>query len=77
VVQFSYRVAIIPDHLQGRVNSVFRLLAFGFMPAGAAASGILIEHVGPVAAVLVLSLWILAFALLTTFNRHVRAAAPL
>ncbi len=27
VVQFSYRLALIPDELQGRVNSVFRLLA--------------------------------------------------
>jgi predicted MFS family arabinose efflux permease len=77
VVQFSYRVAIIPDHLQGRVNSVFRLLAFGFMPAGAAVSGVLLERLGAVPAVLVLSAWIVAFALATTFNRHVREAAPL
>lgn len=77
VVQFSYRVAIIPDHLQGRVNSVFRLLAFGFMPAGAAVSGVLLERLGAVPAVLVLSAWIVAFALATSFNRHVREAAPL
>ncbi|HST00897.1 MAG TPA: MFS transporter, partial [Usitatibacter sp.] len=77
VVQFSYRVAIIPDHLQGRVNSVFRLLAFGFMPAGAAVSGVLLERLGVVPAVLLLSAWIVAFALATTFNRHVREAAPL
>jgi predicted MFS family arabinose efflux permease len=77
VVQFSYRVAIIPDHLQGRVNSVFRLLAFGFMPAGAAVSGVLLERLGAVPAVLVLSGWLIAFAVATTFNRHVREAAPL
>jgi len=77
VVQFSYRVALIPDHLQGRVNSVFRLLAFGFMPAGAAVSGILLERLGAVPAVLLLSAWLAAFALATTFNRHVREAAPL
>src|SRR6185437_11778909 len=41
VVQFSYRLSIIPDELQGRVNSVFRLLAFGFIPLGAALSGLL------------------------------------
>ncbi|HCP75409.1 MAG TPA: MFS transporter, partial [Ktedonobacter sp.] len=29
MVQFSYRLALIPDRLQGRVNSVFRLIAFG------------------------------------------------
>lgn len=77
VVQFSYRVAIIPDHLQGRVNSVFRLLAFGFMPAGAAVSGVLLERMGPVIAVLMFAAWIFVFAIATTFNRHVREAAPL
>src|SRR6185503_9464971 len=77
VVQFSYRVAIIPDHLQGRVNSVFRLLAFGFMPAGAAVSGVLLERLGAVPAVLVLSAWLVLLAVATTFNRHVREAAPL
>ena len=44
VVQFSYRLALIPDALQGRVNSTFRLLAFGFIPVGAAVSGFLLEH---------------------------------
>lgn len=77
VVQFSYRVAIIPDHLQGRVNSVFRLLAFGFMPAGAEVSGVLLERLGAVPAVLLFAAWIAAFAIATTFNRHVREAAPL
>jgi hypothetical protein len=35
VVRFSYRMALIPDALQGRVNSGFRLLAFGFNPVAA------------------------------------------
>ena len=33
VVQFSYRLALIPERLLGRVNSTFRLLAFGFQPS--------------------------------------------
>src|SRR5438105_375401 len=45
-VQFSYRLALIPDALQGRVNSVFRLLAFGFQPLGAALSGVLLQSIG-------------------------------
>ena len=68
---------LIPDHLQGRVNSVFRLLAFGFMPAGAAVSGVLLERFGAVPAVLLLTAWLAAFAIATTLNRHVREAAPL
>ena len=77
VVQFSYRLALIPDALQGRVNSTFRLLAFGMMPIGAALSGLLIERVGVLAAVVVFSLWYLFLAIMTTLNAWVRAAAPL
>mgnify|MGYP000455671856 CR=1 FL=1 len=46
VTQFSHRLTLIPDQLQGRVNSTFRLFAFGFNPLGAALSGLLIERVG-------------------------------
>ncbi len=77
VVQFSYRLSIIPDELQGRVNSTFRLLAFGFMPVGAWLSGVLIEHFGARSAVLLFSIWLLLLAGLTTFNRHVRKARPM
>jgi MFS family permease len=77
VVQFSYRLSIIPDRLQGRVNSVFRLLAFGFMPVGAALSGVLIERAGVATAVAVLSGWLLLLAATTTLNRNVRRAAPI
>ncbi len=44
VVQFSHRIAMIPDGLQGRVNSSFRLIAFILNPVGAALCGTLIEH---------------------------------
>jgi hypothetical protein len=77
VVQFSYRIALIPDELQGRVNSTFRLLAFGFNPLGAALSGILLEHVGATPTILLFSLWFLTLAILTTLNTHVRNARPL
>ena len=75
VVQFSYRLSIIPDRLQGRVNSVFRLLAFGFMPIGAALSGALLEHFGTTVAVATFSVWTLILALATMFNPHVANAA--
>jgi predicted MFS family arabinose efflux permease len=77
VVQFSYRLVLIPDALQGRVNSTFRLLAFGMMPIGAALSGFLIERAGVTAAVMVFSLWYVILAIMTTLNRHVREARPL
>jgi MFS family permease len=77
VVQFSYRLALIPDALQGRVNSVFRLLAFGFQPLGLALTGALLQtiHAGPT--VLLLSAWMLTLAVATAVNPHVRHARPL
>lgn len=77
VVQFSYRVALIPDALQGRVNSSFRLLAFGFNPLGAALCGVLIERVGTTPTVLAFTAAYLAMAAATQANAHVRAARPL
>lgn len=77
VVQFGYRLSIIPDELQGRVNSAFRLIAFGGQPIGYALAGVLVQVVGPIAAILLFSAPYLAAAVLTTFNRHVRAARSL
>ena len=77
VVQFSYRLVLIPDALQGRVNSTFRLMAFGLMPVGAALTGLLIERFGAGAAVTVFAVWFALLAIMTTLNRHVREARPL
>ena len=77
VVQFSYRLALIPDRLQGRVNSTFRLICFGLMPVGAALSGVLLERFGTGPTIAVFSAWLAALAVLTTVNRHVRHAPPL
>ena len=77
VVQFSYRLALIPDSLQGRVNSTFRLLAFGFLPVGAAAGGFLLERIGATATVAVFTALYVLLAIATTFNRHVRNAKPI
>jgi MFS family permease len=46
VVVVSFRQRVTPDHLLGRVNAGFRLLAWGTMPIGAALAGILGELVG-------------------------------
>lgn len=77
VVQFSYRISLIPDRLQGRVNSVFRLLAFGLMPLGAALSGAALERLGSTATVALFSTLLIGLAVATALNRHVRHAAPI
>jgi len=73
-VQFSYRVSIIPDALQGRVNSAVRLIAFGGIPLGTALAGVLIQTVGAVAAVLIFAGFEIGLAILTSLNPHVRSA---
>jgi MFS family permease len=75
VVQFSYRLSLIPDELQGRVNSVFRLLAFGFQPLGLALTGLLIQTIHVLPTILVFSACMLLLAL-TTLSPLVRHARP-
>jgi MFS family permease len=75
-VQFGYRLQIIPDALQGRVNSAFRLLAFGFQPLGAALSGVLISAIGASHTILVFAGVGVGLAVVTTANSRVRNARP-
>lgn len=42
-VSLSYRQRAIPDALLGRVNSVYRLLAWGMMPVGLLLSGLIVS----------------------------------
>ena len=77
VVQFSYRLALIPDALQGRVNSVFRLLAYGFMPVGFALTGLLLQWFDVVPTVLIFGASQIGLAVAATLNSHVRHARPL
>jgi predicted MFS family arabinose efflux permease len=46
VVQFSHRIALIPQGLEGRVNAGYRFIAHALSPAGAALCGVLIERLG-------------------------------
>jgi Na+/melibiose symporter-like transporter len=45
VITVSFRQSIIPEHLLGRVNSVYRFFAWGMMPIGAAVGGALVAVV--------------------------------
>lgn len=47
VITVSLRQTIIPPHLLGRVNSVYRFFAWGMMPIGAALGGITVTVVTP------------------------------
>ncbi|GAA1038253.1 MFS transporter [Virgisporangium ochraceum] len=72
IVTVSLRQRVTPDHLLGRVNSGYRLVAWGSMPLGAAAGGLLAHAFGlrPVFAVMaVVTLALLAGMLIVTDSR--------
>ena len=46
VVTVSLRQRIVPGHLLGRVNSVYRMLGWGLMPLGALAGGFVAHAAG-------------------------------
>lgn len=76
VVQFSYRSAIIPDALQGRVNSVFRLIAFAGQPLGIALTGVFLQTLTIFPTILVFAGGFGLLALAATLNTHIRQAHP-
>ena len=74
VAILSYRASLIPDELQGRVNSSVRLIAFGFQPLVSFLAGFIIEHFGVMAAVAAFSACLLALAIAITLNGNIRRA---
>ncbi|GHO62071.1 MFS transporter [Ktedonobacter sp. SOSP1-52] len=77
VAQYSYRVARVPDRLQGRVNSVFRLVAFGGQPLGIAMTGVLLQYLGPITTIWITFVPQFVVALAATFNRALSQARPI
>ncbi len=76
-LSISYRLALTPDGLRGRVNSVARMIAFGCAPLGLALTGVLLQYAGPQATVL-LSVGVQALlALVAMVNSAIRRARPL
>jgi MFS family permease len=76
-VQYGYRLAAIPDKLQGRVNSVYRVILFGGQPFGLLLTGILLQAIGPVFAVLVLFVPQLLLVIAATLYKDLRDAPRL
>ena len=74
VAQYSYRMSLIPDALQGRINSIIRLMLYGSLPLGLAVAGFLIEHVSAAPTVLLLGAGLVAVALAATVHPRIRGA---
>ena len=74
VVQFSYRLSLIPDELQGRVNSSFRLISYSLRPLGQVLTGVLLQDIGPIFTILAFSLCLVVLAVAASLNPHMRKA---
>jgi predicted MFS family arabinose efflux permease len=72
--QYSYRLTLIPDELQGRVNSVFKLVAFGVQPVSLALTGALLQWFGPVTTIWLIFVPQVVLATCATLNRPLRHA---
>lgn len=77
VAQLSYRLALIPDALRGRVNGAFRLVFFTCETVSIALTGFLLQQVGVLATILVFEGGFVLLAVAATLNRAMRHARPL
>ncbi len=74
VVVISYRSAIIPDELQGRVNSVYRLVAFAGQPLGVGLLGLILQVFSVIPTILIFEAGFLLMAIGATLNPPIRRA---
>ena len=77
VSQVSYRLALIPDALRGRVNSAFRIVGYGCGALSMAVTGLLLQRFGVLATLAVFEAPLIALALAATLNRAMRTARPI
>ncbi len=77
VVWPSYRMALIPDALRGRVTSAYRVVLSSMLPVGALLGGILTQRIGAQATLVACSAGLVALAIIVTLNPHVRHAPPI
>lgn len=71
-LQYGCRLASIPDQLQGRVNSIYRIILFGCQSVGLLLTGVLLQAIGPTLSVLVLFVPQLVLSLAATFHKPLR-----
>ena len=69
----GYRLAIVPDELQSRVESVGVLISFGGAALGPLVAGLSYAALGGPATIALLAAWMLVLAVLGTVNRALRA----
>jgi MFS family permease len=69
----SYRMAVTPDHLQGRVGSTSQFVSMSVMPLAPVLGGWLLEHQGGTVAITALVVASALLAVLLTASRSIRS----
>lgn len=72
VVQRTYRMRLIPEPLQGRVNSLYRLMLFGGAPVGISVAGVLLDAYGAATTVVALAAGLAATAVVAVASPRIR-----
>ena len=72
----GYRIAIVPDRLQGRVSSVASLFSFAAIPLGPLLAGLLIDAAGGSATIAAFGAWIAIVAVAGSLSRSLRESGP-
>jgi MFS family permease len=73
----AYRAALVPDHLQGRVQSVATLLSLGAVPVALLAVGAALQHIGGTPTVLALFAIMVIATAYALISKHIRNVQPL
>jgi hypothetical protein len=71
-VVVGYRLSIVPDELQGRVESVGVLISFGGAALGPLAAGVAFAEFGGRTTLALLAAWTFVLALVGTGSRSLR-----
>jgi predicted MFS family arabinose efflux permease len=76
-VVIGYRVAVVPDRLTGRVNSVARTIALCGMPLGPLSAGLLLGSFSAQATIAVYAVLLLVLCIFATLSSSIRHAPSL
>ena len=76
-VIIGYRVAVVPDRLTGRVNSVARTIALCGMPLGPLSAGLLLGSFSARTTVAVFASFLFLFCVFATLSSSIRNAPSL
>ena len=74
-VVVGYRLSIVPDELQGRVESVGTMIAFGGAALGPLAAGAAFGGLGPRATIALIGAWTVVLAVVGSVSRSLRLPA--